>query len=146
MESDSDRDDDMGPPPSQEELDAIEMKKNQFRTVLMEWKKKYLSDLTKEAQDTTVLNIFLKVCATLFYELRDVIEGRQPSKTLVQYSVWKHIQKLHIFPVREPLLRIELSQVIFRDLVEFPFTFNSRLANSFLNRNSLEDTKIVPNK
>ena len=145
MESDSDRED-MGPPPSQEELDSIEQKKTQLRETLLLWKKSYLTNLTKEAQDTTVLNTFLKTCAILFYELRDVIEGQKPSKTLLQYPVWKQIQKLHIFPVQAPLMRIELTQVIFRDLLEFPFTFNSKLANSFLNQNSLEGTKIVPNE
>jgi hypothetical protein len=144
MESDSD--DNLGPPPSQQELESIETKKNEFRTVLLHWKKSFLSELTKEAQDTTVLNTFLKECAILFYELRNVIEGQKARRALVSHPIWKRIQKLHIFPVQEPLLRMELSQIIFRDLIEFPFTFNSRLANSFMNQNSLEHTQIVPNK
>lgn len=118
-----------------------------FRQRLATWKKQHLDTVTKDNQHTTALNSFTTDCSELYFLLRDVLEGHPPSATLRNHSLWKQIggQQNGIFPVQSPMDRTELNQVIFRDLVEFPYTFNTKLINSFPRRDSLEDAEIIPN-
>lgn len=118
-----------------------------FRQRLATWKKLHLDGITKNSQDTTALNTFTNDCSDLYFLLRDILEGRRPSETLKNHSLWKQIggQKNGVFPVQSAIDRTELNHLIFRDLVEFPYTFNTKLINSFPRRDSLEDAEIIPN-
>lgn len=120
----------------------------EFRQRLAAWKKQHLDTITKNNQHTTALNTFTNNCSDLYFLLRDVLEGRPPSETLRNHSLWKQIggQQNGFFPVRSAMDRTELNHVIFRDLVEFPYTFNTKLINSFPRRDSLEDAEIIPNE
>lgn len=120
----------------------------EFRQRLANWKKNHLDTITKDNQHTTALNTFTTDCSDLYFLLRDVLEGHSPSETLRNHTLWKQLggQKNGFFPVQSPMDRTELNQVIFRDLVEFPYTFNTKLINSFSRRNSLEDAEIIPNE
>lgn len=135
-----------GPTPSENE--ARNTRVEEFRQRLAKWKKSHLNTLTKDTQNDQVLNVFLKDCGDLYMLLRDVLEGRGASEKLRNHAIWKQVGGTQngFFPVRSPMDRTEMSQVVFRDLVEFPFTFNTKLVNSFPRRNSMEDAEIIPNE
>ena len=61
----SDSDDDKVEPVPEEILDRREANKNDFRAKILEWKKKQIDNVTRESQDTTVLNKYLRDSADL---------------------------------------------------------------------------------
>ena len=146
MEDDYTSDDQEGPSP--EETTARNDRIEDFRQRLAKWKKDHLNEITKDTQDNRALNKYLSDCAMLHFMLRNVLEGGQPTPELRNHSIWKQIGGTQngFFPIRSPIDRTEMSQVVFRDLVEFPFTFNTKLTNSFPRRNSMEDAEIIPNE
>ena len=73
--SDSDTDDKVEPV-SQEILDRRESNKNAFRAKILDWKRKQIDDITRESQDTTVLNKYLRDSADLYKKIKDKLEGR----------------------------------------------------------------------
>jgi hypothetical protein len=114
------------------------------RKIVHDWKKAKLNAMTKDNQDTLVLNNFRNELVQLFYLLRDVMEGDEPSNDLTHHELWGHLQEF--FPLYDGIERIDLTHSLHRDLVEFPFTFNMKLVNAFLKRNSLQNAEILPNK
>jgi hypothetical protein len=132
------------PPISEEERDLRQERINEIRSRVLHWKKKLLNAMTKDNQDTLVLNEFRNELVSLYYLLREVMEGFEASPDLESHELWKTIQEY--FPLHDGIERIDLSQTLYRDLVEFPFTFNSKLINGFLKKNSLENAEILPNK
>jgi hypothetical protein len=146
-ESDSSRGGSESPIPSEspQEIEARNDRLEQFRQTLASWKKTQLNNTTKDEQDVTKLNKFIDDCSALYLELRDVIDGKKPSRTLENHSLWKQMggQQNQYFPIKSPLDRAEMSHIVFRDLVEFPFTFNTSLINSFPRKDSLEDAEIL---
>jgi hypothetical protein len=140
----SPEDDETFPTISQEEKETREERVNEIRTHVLTWKKKVLNAMTKDNQDTLVLNEFRNELVSLFYLLRDVMEGYDPTPELESHEVWATIKDY--FPLHDGIERIDLTHILYRDLVEFPFTFNSKLINAFLKKNSLENAEILPNK
>jgi len=140
----SPEDEESFPTISQEEKDTRQERVNEIRTHVLTWKKKVLNAMTKDNQDTEVLNEFRNELVAFFYLLRDVMEGYEPRPELESYEVWATIQDY--FPLHDGIERIDLTHTLYRDLVEFPFTFNSKLINAFLKKNSLENAEILPNK
>jgi hypothetical protein len=114
------------------------------RKIVHDWKKNLLNAMTKDNQDTLVLNKFRNELVQLFYLLRDVMEGDEPPKELTKHELWEQLQEY--FPLYDGVERIDLTHGLHRDLVEFPFTFNMKLVNAFLKRNSLQNAEILPNK
>lgn len=133
----------IAPPPPEEENSRTKRIQG-VRNEILKWKKNLLNKLTKDNQDTLVLDIFRNEVNAFYYLIRDVLDGEEPSEELEEYDIWRRISKY--FPLRDSAERIDLSHMLYRDLVEFPFTFNSKLVNSFLEKNSLEDAEILPNK
>jgi hypothetical protein len=133
---------------SKEERQARDDRIEEFRQRLAKWKKAHLDEITKDNQQTTALNKYIDDCSDLYFLLRDVLEGHPASIQLRNHSLWKQVGGTQngFFPVRSPIDRTEMNQVIFRDLVEFPYTFNTKLTNAFPRRNSLEDAEIIPNE
>lgn len=129
---------------SQEERDLRQERVNEIRNHVLSWKKRKLNRMTKDNQDTLVLNKFRNELVSLFYLLRDAMEGYEPSSELQSHEVWTTIKDY--FPLHDGIERIDLTHILYRDLVEFPFTFNSKLINAFLKKNSLENAEILPNK
>ena len=129
---------------SQEEKDTRQERVNEIRSHVLTWKKKLLNAMTKDNQDTLVLNKFRNELVSFFYLLRDVMEGYDPTPELESHEVWATIKDY--FPLHDGIERIDLTHSLYRDLVEFPFTFNSKLINAFLKKNSLENAEILPNK
>ena len=129
---------------SQEEKDTRQERVNEIRSHILTWKKKVLNAMTKDNQDTLVLNEFRNELISFFYLLRDVMEGYEPTPELEAHEVWDTIKDY--FPLHDGIERIDLTHTLYRDLVEFPFTFNSKLINGFLKKNSLENAEILPNK
>jgi hypothetical protein len=129
---------------SQEEKDTRQERVNEIRSHVLTWKKKLLNAMTKDNQDTLVLNEFRNELVSFFYLLRDVMEGYEPTPELESHEVWATIKDY--FPLHDGIERIDLTHSLYRDLVEFPFTFNSKLINGFLKKNSLENAEILPNK
>jgi hypothetical protein len=129
---------------SQEEKDTRQERVNEIRTHILTWKKKVLNAMTRDNQDTLVLNEFRNELVSFFYLLRDVMEGYEPTPELESHEVWATIKDY--FPLHDGIERIDLTHTLYRDLVEFPFTFNSKLINAFLKKNSLENAEILPNK
>ena len=135
-----------------EQLPAVSIKEQQdreervkaVRKIVLDWKKNRLNAITKDNQDTLILNEFRNDLVRLFYLLRDVMEGDDPSQELEKHELWKELQDY--FPLYDGIERIDLTHGLHRDLVEFPFTFNMKLVNAFLKRNSLQDAEILPNK
>lgn len=132
------------PPTSQEEKDARQTRVSEIRNHVLQWKKKLLNATTKDNQDTLVLNEFRNELVSVFYLLRDVMEGFDPSPELESHELWTSLKDY--FPLHDGIERIDLTQTLYRDLVEFPFTFNMKLTNAFLKKNSLEHAEILPNK
>ncbi len=130
---------------SPEETNQRTERLESFRQTLADWKKQELNSLTTDEQDVQKLNKFIDNCSQLYLELRDVIDGKKPSQSLENHPLWKQIggKQNAYFPIQSPLDRAEMSHLVFRDLVEFPFTFNTRLINSFPRKDSLEDAEIL---
>lgn len=114
-----------------------------IREIVLKWKKQLLNQKTGEDQNTQILNGFRNELTGFFYLLRDVLEGEEPSKELESHELWAKLKPY--FPLEDGVERIDLTQGLFRDLVEFPFTFNKKLINGFSKQNSLEDAEFLPN-
>jgi hypothetical protein len=140
----SSEDDESFPTISQEEKDSRQERVDEIRTHVLTWKKKLLNAITRDNQDTQVLNEFRNELVLFFDLLRDVMEGYEPTPELESYEIWSTIKDY--FPLHDGIERIDLMHALYRDLVEFPFTFNTKLINAFLQKNSLENAEILPNK
>ncbi len=132
------------PPISQEEQQVRQQRVEEIRSMIQGWKKELLNTMTNGNQDTLVLNQFRNELTNLFYLLRDVMEGYDPSEKLQAHPLWTSLKVY--FPLYDGVERIDLTHMLWRDLVEFPFTFNQKLINAFIQKNSLKDAEILPNK
>lgn len=142
--SSSEDENEVYPTISEEEKEERQQRVDEIRIQVLTWKKKLLNAMTKDNQDTLVLNEFRNELVSLFYLLRDVLDGYEPSKELKSHELWQVLEGY--FPLHDGIERIDLTHTLFRDLVEYPFTFNTKLINGFLKKNSLEDAEILPNK
>jgi len=134
----SDSDDDKVEPVPEEILDRREANKNDFRAKILEWKRKQIDNVTRESQDTTVLNKYLRDSADLYKTIKDKLEGRTEivGGGGIDYNL----------NVSSGMERANLLSAAYSDLVEFPFTYSKNLINSFPKTNSLEHAEIIPNQ
>jgi hypothetical protein len=134
----SDSDDDKVEPVPEEILDRREANKNDFRAKILEWKKKQIDNVTRESQDTTVLNKYLRDSADLYKTIKDKLEGRTEiiGGGGIDYNL----------NVSSGMERANLLSAAYSDLVEFPFTYSKNLNNSVPKTNSLEHAEIIPNQ
>ena len=113
------------------------------RTSIANWKQEQLGNYVEEDQDTTKLNGYLKITAFAYDMLKDFLDSQ--GKNTIDPNLTGIVQS--IGPISglssEELMLLE--DYLYRDLVEYPFTYNLRLINSFEKRNAL-NTNIVPNK
>ena len=135
--SDSDTDDKVEPV-SQEILDRREANKNAFRAKILDWKRKQIDDITRESQDTTVLNKYLRDSADLYKKIKDKLEGR--TELVGGGGIDFNLN------VASGMERADLLSAAYSDLVEFPFTYRKDLINAFPKTNSLEHAEIIPNQ
>lgn len=141
--SDNDNDNESGSdndnvePVSQQVLESREANKNAFRAKILEWKKKQIDDITRESQDTSVLNTYLRDSAALYKAIKDKLEGRTE---IVGRGLDFNMN------VASGMERANLLSTAYSDLVEFPFTYNKNLIDSFPKTNSLEHAEIIPNQ
>lgn len=111
------------------------------RAAITQWKQSQLQNVVKEDQDTSKLNLFLKQTAVAYENLKTYLESgtnQDPSLGQILAAIGN---KAELSEEEEMLLQ----EYLFRDLIEYPFTYNTSLINSFQTTNAL-NTKIVPNK
>lgn len=105
--------------------DETEPAKNAFRMKIAEWKKSELEPLVAESQETVQLNEYLRKTKELY-------------------------EKLLANPDSEPLSQqmssVDFKFILDRDLIEAPFTYDTKLINSFSPRDNVFDGNIVPNR
>lgn len=115
----------------------------QVRHAISKWKEAQLIHVTQDDQDTTRLNGYLKITALAYDMIIQYLDSDGEKK--VDSSLYPILHSLgHVSSLsrdQEMLLR----EYLFRDLVEYPFTYNTELINSFQKKNVL-DTNIIPNK
>ena len=114
-----------------------------LRKVLITWKQNQLSESIQEAQETTKLNDYLKLTALAHEMLKNYINsnGKLYVDPLLR-EVVVAIGEPSKLSSEEKML---VEDYLFRDLIEYPFTYNTVLINSFQTRNIL-NTNIIPNK
>ncbi len=113
------------------------------RAALAQWKHSQLQSSVKEEQDTTKLNIYLKQSANAYHMMKEYLntDARSiPDSTL--QPILQAIGDKRLLTEEEEMLLLDY---LFRDLIEYPFTYNMSLINSFKTTNAL-NTNIVPNK
>ena len=114
-----------------------------IRIAVARWKQAQLFQSIQEDQDTTKLNDYLKITALAYDILKNYVQTGNESRlddSLIMITS-------QIGPV-DSLSRDEkmmLQEYLLRDLIEYPFTYNIELSNSFKKKNIL-DTNIIPNK
>ncbi len=113
------------------------------RDSLAKWKQTQLMNSTQDDQDTTRLNDYLKVTAVAYDMLIQYLDSDGQKK--VDSSLYPILHSLGHLSSMTREQEILLREYLFRDLVEYPFTYNTALINSFETKNVL-DTNIVPNK
>lgn len=133
--SDSEYEEEVVTPVPEDILQQRQAKKDAFRARLLDWKTKHIDEITRQNQDQTVLNTYLKEAADLYKSIREKVEGRSQGNVL-DFD-------LDTFSGME---RADLLSSAYSDLVEFPFTYKKELINSFSKKNSLEGAEIIPNQ
>ncbi len=114
-----------------------------LRGAISIWKQQQLMDSIKEDQDNGKLNDYLKITALAHEMLKKYIDSQGQSQIdPMLNTIIESFGNLSGLTSEERML---VDEYIFRDLVEYPFTFNVGLINSFEKRNIL-NTNIVPNK
>ena len=113
------------------------------RAGLAKWKQEQLKNSVEEEQDTMRLNLYLKQTAIAYEMLKSYLDTQN------DHNVDASLQEILTLIGRPSDLTREeemlLREYLLRDLVEYPFTYNTSLINSFRNTNVF-NTKIVPNK
>lgn len=135
MNSDSDSDREIP------NYDTTNEQSDNFRRVISQWKQKQLETLIGDDQDTLKLNAYLKKASEAYTDMKAYIEENKKKTT---------IDKVLLEALGDPTsfstdTRINILHTLFRDLVEFPFTYDTTLINSFDGEEVL-DTEIVGNK
>jgi hypothetical protein len=122
-------------PVPEDVLQQRQAKKDAFRAKLLDWKSKHIDEITRENQDQTVLNSYLKEAANLYKAIREKLEGRSEGNVLnLDLSMVSGME------------RADILSAAYSDLVEFPFTYKKELINSLPKKNSLEGAEIIPNQ
>ena len=112
------------------------------RATVATWKQTQLLDSLQDDQDTTKLNGYLKLTALAHQMLKDYVTSNKSQSDPLLRDIVNAIGPISGLTSEELML---LEDSLFRDLVEYPFTYNTNLINSFEKRNTF-NRKIVPNK
>jgi hypothetical protein len=135
MSEDSEYEEEVITPIPEEILQQRQAKKDAFRAKLLEWNSKRIDEITRQNQDQTVLNSYLKEAANLYKSIREQLEGRSEGNILnLDLSMVSGME------------RADILSAAYSDLVEFPFTYKKELINSLPKKNSLEGAEIIPNQ
>ena len=113
------------------------------RAAVAKWKHSYLQTSVKDDQDTTKLNLFLQQTANAYHTLKEYLDS--PTASISDPSlqiILEAIGDKHALSQDDEMM---LQDYLFRDLIEYPFTYNTSLINSF-ERTDVLNTNIVPNK
>ena len=114
-----------------------------LRYVVAQWKHDQLRDITQEYQDTMKLNQYIKLTGLAYTMLKQYVDSQGTTKTdPLLKTILDAIGPLETLSIEEQIL---VEDVLTRDLLEYPFTYNTALINSFDKRNVL-NTNIIPNK
>lgn len=114
-----------------------------LRVDLANWKREQFDSSVQEDQDVTKLNDYLKLTAFAYQMLKTYLEQKDVSKVdpMLQ-PILTSLGDINQLSREKKDLAIEY---LFRDLIEYPFTYNTRLINSFDETNIVR-TNIIPNK
>lgn len=114
-----------------------------IRASLAKWKQEQLVNTTQDAQDTRKLNDYLKMTGLAYTMIKKYLDthGKMPTDPILK-EIIDSIGSLENLSIEKQIL---LEDALFRDLIEYPFTYNMSLINSFEQRNVL-NTNIIPNK
>lgn len=114
-----------------------------IRASLAKWKQEQLVNTTQDAQDTRKLNDYLKMTGLAYTMIKKYLDthGKMPTDPILK-DIVDSIGSLENLSIEKQIL---LEDALFRDLIEYPFTYNMSLINSFEQRNVL-NTNIIPNK
>jgi hypothetical protein len=124
-----------------QEYDSTNTHTDKFREALSRWKQNQVDSILGENQDTIILNTYLKKARTLYSMLHDYIELGKP--LVEDNSIQELVSSL---PSEMDMdTRITILHFLFRDLVEFPFTYDTIYTNS-LNTEEALNTNILSNK
>lgn len=114
-----------------------------LRQAIGAWKQEQLIHITKETQDTQKLNEYLKLTGLAYQMLKKHIDTQGKSSTdPILSSIVESIGSLDDLTMEQQIL---VEDALTRDLLEYPFTYNTNLINSFQKSNIL-NTNIIPNK
>jgi hypothetical protein len=139
MSEDSDYEEEVITPVPEDLLQQRQAKKDAFRAKLLEWKSQRIDEITRENQDQTVLNKYLKEASDLYKSIREKLEGR------AEFSGGASVPDFDLNAL-SGMERADLLSAAYSDLVEFPFTYKKELINSLPKKNSLEGAEIIPNQ
>jgi hypothetical protein len=113
------------------------------RTAVAKWKHSQLQASVKEDQDTSKLNDFLRQTAIVYHVLKDYLDSKDaPLSDESLSGILNAIGDKRELSYED---RMILQDYLLHDLMEYPFTYNTSLINSFQPTNIL-NTNIVPNK
>ncbi len=115
----------------------------EVRQALLRWKQQQLQTSVKDDQDTQKLNLYLKETAIAHEMLTDYIQSK--NRSVLDPSLDDVVNAIGDLSALSRDQRMLLNEYLFRDLIEYPFTYNTRLINSFQQKNAL-NTNIIPNK
>lgn len=114
-----------------------------IRGLLGQWKQQELMEAIHDEQDTTKLNQYIKMTAFAYDMLNQYIKSNGQSKLDVSLGdILQAIGNVELLNREERML---LQEYFFHDLIEYPFTYNTSLINSFQKRNAI-NTNFVPNQ
>lgn len=114
-----------------------------IRGVLGQWKQQQLTNAIHEEQDTTKLNEYIKMTSLAYDMLQEYVKSNGKSRMDVSLGdIFRAIGSVENLNREERML---LQEYLFRDLIEYPFTYNTSLINSFQKRNAV-NTNFVPNQ
>jgi hypothetical protein len=114
-----------------------------IRGSLALWKQEQLKEAIHEDQDTTKLNQYVKMTALAYDMLKGYVSSN--GKNRVDPALATILQAIGSLDTLSRDERMLLQEYLFRDLIEYPFTYNTRLINGFQKRNAL-NTNFVPNQ
>lgn len=114
-----------------------------IRGSLALWKQEQLKEAIHEDQDTTKLNQYVKMTALAYDMLKGYVSSN--GKNRVDPALATILQAIGSLDTLSRDERMLLQEYLFRDLIEYPFTYNTRLINSFQKRNAV-NTNFVPNQ
>ena len=135
QDSDSEYEEEQVTPVPEDVLQQRQAKKDAFRAKVLNWKSEHIDEITRQNQDQTVLNTYLKEAADLYKAIREKVEGRSQA-IILDFDL----------DTVSGMERADLLSAAYSDLVEFPFTYKKELINSFSKKNSMEGAEIIPNQ